>query len=194
MGWIKDPTKTRRCLWVHGAEGSGKTRIAQTVADLCYEAGFPLATFFFSDVLRNGTAEYRFITTIVYQLCTMIPELRDVVGRIIDRNPAVLTLSLVHQFHELILIPIYLVLRDETIKKRLENNAIIIIVDGLDAAGSGAIQRRILDILATAMLHPELPFYLCHCLSARISPQTIFSLSAPPYPYSRIATRRQLPN
>lgn len=156
--WLQDTKNIGRFLWIFGEEGCGKSMIAQTVADQCYQAGDLLVTFFFSNILKRGGAEHFFIPTIAYQLCVIIPEMRDIVSRVIDRDPAILTLSLPYQLRELVLVPLNCVLQNADVKNRLDGQRIAVIIDGLEVAGTGSAQRRILDTFAAAMHQSSLPF------------------------------------
>ena len=81
-------------LWLNGAAGAGKSAIAQTIAELCDEAGVLLASFFFSwsDPYRNNGATL--FPTLAYQIACAIPEAREQLERAIDRDPLIFTRSL----------------------------------------------------------------------------------------------------
>ena len=48
MQWIKDVYKNELFLWLYGPAGAGKSSIAQSISELCDEAGILDASFFFS--------------------------------------------------------------------------------------------------------------------------------------------------
>ncbi len=75
MNWILGKESMNSLImWLNGAAGAGKSAIAQTIAELCYEAGILLASFFFSrsDPHRNNTT--LLVPTLAYQISTLIPE------------------------------------------------------------------------------------------------------------------------
>jgi adenylate kinase family enzyme len=77
MEWIDSPEGQARFLWIFGPAGSGKSAIAQTIAEICFKLNKLAASFFFS---RNAAArnnESMLITTLVYQLANSFPEMRE---------------------------------------------------------------------------------------------------------------------
>ncbi|KAF8958907.1 hypothetical protein BDZ97DRAFT_1632957, partial [Flammula alnicola] len=73
-------------MWLYGPAGSGKSAIAQTIAERCFTFGI-LARFFFrlSDPARNRGDSL--IPTIAYQVATTIPETRVRLESVIERDP-----------------------------------------------------------------------------------------------------------
>src|SRR6266498_4038004 len=49
------PNHAYRHLWLQGAVGSGKSSIARSIAEWCYEEKRPLALFFFASEIGNVT-------------------------------------------------------------------------------------------------------------------------------------------
>jgi thymidylate kinase len=46
MDWVKNPNKVALFLWLYGPAGTGKSAIAQTIAELLEKAGFLLLLSF----------------------------------------------------------------------------------------------------------------------------------------------------
>ncbi|KAF8879985.1 hypothetical protein CPB84DRAFT_1635800, partial [Gymnopilus junonius] len=109
MDWVHcDDLATQQVfiLWLHGAAGAGKSAIAQTIAELCYAQGILLSSFFFSreDLKRNHPRAL--FPTISYQMALEIPQLRERLACILERDPLLLTRSLSAQFFSLVVQPI----------------------------------------------------------------------------------------
>ncbi|KAF8967550.1 hypothetical protein BDZ97DRAFT_1803944 [Flammula alnicola] len=155
--WIEDPDNLRLFLWIHGPAGSGKTTIALTIAEMCYKAGILAAGFFFSRAAAGHYNDKLFISTIAFQVCILIPETREIVGKTVFKNPSILSQSLPIQLQELILGPLNHALQDENVMTRLRLRPKVIVIDGLDECGDGKSQRRILDTLAAAARQFNIP-------------------------------------
>src|SRR6188768_3435295 len=55
-------------LWLYGAAGAGKSAIAHSIAEICEERGWLLATFFFWKTAAERNSIARFVTTVAYQI------------------------------------------------------------------------------------------------------------------------------
>ncbi|KAF9471115.1 hypothetical protein BDN70DRAFT_998720, partial [Pholiota conissans] len=154
MEWIKDPDKLARFLWMYGPAGAGKSAIAQTIAELCHQANLLAAAFFFSRTAAGRNSKTNLINTLIYQLTVSIPEIRELVGKALERNPALVSMSLKAQTRSLLIEP----LREvdvEAVKQR----PLFLIVDGLDECGDAQSQEYILEVLGEAMEELSLPFF-----------------------------------
>ncbi|KAF9479167.1 hypothetical protein BDN70DRAFT_879024, partial [Pholiota conissans] len=154
MEWIKDPDKLARFLWMYGPAGAGKSAIAQTIAEMCHQANLLAAAFFFSRTAAGRNSKTNLINTLVYQLTVSIPEIRELVGKALERNPALVSMSLKAQTRSLLIEP----LREvdvEAVKQR----PLFIIVDGLDECGDAQSQEYILEVLGEAMEELSLPLF-----------------------------------
>ncbi|KAK7037291.1 hypothetical protein VNI00_011282 [Paramarasmius palmivorus] len=142
--WVHTPSRESGVFWLYGPAGAGKSAIAQTIAERGQQDSSLASSFFFSrgDPRRNS-AKYLFLT-IAYGLAYSIPELRDLVGQAIDRNPALLQASLEEQFQKLIVEPCRLL-------DQLRDYPWLVIIDGLDECAGSREQQRILSIITTAL-------------------------------------------
>ncbi|KAF8959324.1 hypothetical protein BDZ97DRAFT_1397942 [Flammula alnicola] len=162
MNWLKDPGNRRLFIWLYGPAGSGKSAIAQTIAEMCYQAGILAASFFFSRAAPGRNDDKFLISTLSYQLCILIPELRTYVGEAIDRDPSIYTRSLATQMQELIVNPLNRATQKKDVMARLRSRPMVIIIDGLDECGHGPSQRHILNTLSSSIhqLSIPLPFII----------------------------------
>ena len=68
MEWIDSPEGLAHFLWIFGPAGSGKSTIAQTIAEIYFKYNKLAASFFFSRNVAARNNESMLITTLVYQL------------------------------------------------------------------------------------------------------------------------------
>ena len=156
MTWIRDLQKLYFFMWLQGPAGAGKSAIAQTIAELCYEADLLAASFFFS-ISVSGSDASRLIPTLVYQLCLSMPAIRQYVEDTIERDPSVLSASLEAQISSLMIDPLRRALLDDKDAISLRSSPIIIIIDGLDECGTAQVQRYVLSVFATAIREISIP-------------------------------------
>ena len=180
MKWIKwEEGFDAFIMWVYGPAGSGKSAIAQTIAEMCEEEMILLASFFFSrnDPSRNNVNH--FIATIAYQITLNLPHVREAILGVIERDPLIFNKSLIVQFKSLIVAPLQPLAEagffSEPTSRRL------VIIDGLDECSDPKIQQNILEILANAQRQHRLPLIF------------LFA-SRPEQPISLAFNTRVLPN
>ena len=161
MEWIDSPEGQARFLWILGPAGSGKSAIAQTIAEICFNFKKLAASFFFS---RNAAArnnELMLITTLVYQLFNSFPDMREVVERKIELDPIILDLSLEAQIEALLIEPLNIVVKDARERGDEEifysSRPRLVILDGLDECGDANTQKYILEVLSRAVAQISFP-------------------------------------
>jgi hypothetical protein len=161
MEWIDSPEGQARFLWIFGPAGSGKSAIAQTIAELCAKLSKLAASFFFSRNAAARSNELMLITTLVYQLTNAIPEMAMLVRQKIERDPIILDLSLEAQIEALLIRPLNEVVRSARREGTEENlyscRAHLIVLDGLDECGDGNTQKYILEVLSQAVAQISFP-------------------------------------
>ncbi|KDR68249.1 hypothetical protein GALMADRAFT_30253, partial [Galerina marginata CBS 339.88] len=155
MGWVHglDPeTLNALIIWLHGSAGSGKSAIAQTIAELCAEEGTLLASFFFfrSDPTRNHSRSL--IPTIAYQIATHFPSFRERITATIENDPHIFNRSLTKQIPSLIIEPF---LAHSTFD--FLNSRSLIIIDGLDECEDREGQIDILHMISSLFQQSHLP-------------------------------------
>ncbi|KDR67178.1 hypothetical protein GALMADRAFT_258560 [Galerina marginata CBS 339.88] len=158
MDWIRGlDSETREALimWLNGAAGSGKSAIARSIAERCYEEGILLASYFFAraDPTRNHGRSL--IATIAYQASTRFPDIRDAIIRAVDRDPFVFTHSLEAQMLALIVTPLRELI--EAGYFNTPDSARVVVIDGLDECGDRNNQVKILTAISTTLRLHRLP-------------------------------------
>lgn len=132
-----------KCIfWLNGLAGTGKSTISRTVARNFQKRGLLGASFFFKRGEGDRGKATRFFPTIVRQLFTKIPELRDAILKVIQGNPGISTKSLKEQFDQLIKKPL-----DEIDQLKAKSFPLVIVIDALDECEGDNDIRDIRDIL-----------------------------------------------
>jgi hypothetical protein len=144
MEWVRAPPAMRKLiLWMYGPAGSGKTAIAQSIAEECARLRLLAASFFFwrSAAGRNNTS--RFVATIAYQLSQFLPQVEEHLIAAIEQDPAIFSRSLSTQMRVLVIDPL----------KRVApslSTVMFAIVDGVDECGPDVrSQSELLYMLAS---------------------------------------------
>ncbi|TFK25097.1 hypothetical protein FA15DRAFT_703955 [Coprinopsis marcescibilis] len=157
MSWVYGTHRSARRtdrLWMLGAAGSGKSSIAQSIAETCAEKKILAATFFFSFRSQETNNHARFIPTIAYQVALAIPSTREFIAAAIVKDVAIVKRSLKAQIDALILQP----LAQAREKHPDELWPYVIIIDGLDECEDEEQQAAILNILHECINTPQFPF------------------------------------
>ncbi|KDR67130.1 hypothetical protein GALMADRAFT_22031, partial [Galerina marginata CBS 339.88] len=154
MNWIRgldSETRDALIMWLNGPAGCGKSAIARSIAELCYEEGILVASYFFSrsDPMRNHARSL--IATIAYQASIRFPDIRDHLIRIIDMDPFIFTRSLDAQIMALIVEPLRDCIDASAAAPR------IVIIDGLDECDDRSSQVKILTAISTTLRLHRLP-------------------------------------
>ena len=165
MDWVKDANKVALFLWLYGPAGSGKSAIAQTIAELLEKAGLLAAAFFFSRNAPGRDNKTPLVATLIYQLIKSIPEIRAHVLEAVEGDPALFSCSIEAQIEALIVKPLNVVATDETLSPILLSRPRLIILDGLDECRTTSSQTHILNALSTAVKNLRIP--LCFLIASR---------------------------
>ncbi|KAF8178748.1 hypothetical protein BJ912DRAFT_907959, partial [Pholiota molesta] len=144
MEWVTAPRGMRKLiLWMYGPAGSGKTAIAQSMAEECARRGLLAASFFFWRTAAGRNDASRFVATIAYQLSRYIPQMEEHLLTAIERDPTIFHLSLSTQMRVLVIDPLKLAVPSLS-------TAMFAIVDGVDECGpDGRSQSELLHLLAS---------------------------------------------
>jgi len=156
MDWVRKKIDTDSfIMWLYGAAGAGKTAIAQTIAELCEEHKLLLASFFFfrADSLRSTSKQL--VTTIAYQIAVVIPGVGALMEAAIDKDPHLLSRSLITQFMALIIDPLERFF--DTSLGEYTDLPKLIIIDGLDECMDGT-QVQIVDMIFAIGKRSKFPF------------------------------------
>ncbi|KDR67515.1 hypothetical protein GALMADRAFT_258135 [Galerina marginata CBS 339.88] len=157
--WAMAIIFTYPIIWLHGPAGSGKSSILRTIAQILFDRGHLLGSFFFFRSAIGRNSSERFIATIAYQLAVSIPPTRSYIEEAIERNPLVFSLSLWDQAQVLIVSPILAFRqgnRDPSFDPRQFPR--VIVVDGLDECNDPSKQCEILQVLCRVLRSLSMPF------------------------------------
>ena len=142
-----DGRDKRSIFWLNGLAGTGKSKIARTVARRYFERKRLGASFFFSrgggDVGHAG----KFVTTIAFQLMQIVPGLREHVCSAIAERIDIASQSLRDQWQQLILRPLS---KLPKLNESGDQYPYVLLVDALDECDDDNNIRIILNLLAEA--------------------------------------------
>ncbi|KAF8151723.1 hypothetical protein B0H34DRAFT_801408 [Crassisporium funariophilum] len=160
MAWITDVDRKEDVLWVNGPAGVGKSAIAQTLAELCQAAGQLGGSFFFSRTAPGRDHSRRLFATIAYQLSLVIPELGQLVDKIVAHDPSIVDKSPAIQLQKLIVEPI----------QSLCLNVLptVVVIDGLDECLDESAQCHILQLIGSVFIDTRFP--ICFVVTSRPEP------------------------
>ncbi|PPQ86936.1 hypothetical protein CVT25_009822 [Psilocybe cyanescens] len=152
MDWVRDPNRVEQFLWIYGPAGSGKSSIAQTIAELCEAEGILASDYFFSRTAPGRNRETNLIATLACQLITTIPRICVYMEAAINRDPLIFSRSLSLQLDSLILDPLnQLVASSHGSPSQDKPYPFLVIIDGLDECGKPESQRYILSSIYSAL-------------------------------------------
>jgi len=84
MDHITEPPSSSKVLHLFGSEGTGKSSIAQTIAEYCKSNGTLGACFFFSRASSERNTDKNLIATLAYQLCVTVPEFKQFIVKAVE--------------------------------------------------------------------------------------------------------------
>jgi len=161
--WIHDSGKKERLMWLCGSAQVGKSAIAQTIADRCYDADILMASFFFSRNHANRCDKSYLIPTIAYRLTVSIPEIRNRVWDVLRNDPLILSRSLGAQAKALIVRPLTEAALGDMDQQG--SSPRLVILDGLDECEGDEIQIYIIKVLSAIV--KELPMSFLFLITSR---------------------------
>jgi hypothetical protein len=147
--WANDPD-TPPVYWLNGLAGTGKTTIAQTVAERFFADGQLGASFFCSRNFEDRSNLKLIFPTLAVQLARRYTEFRPIFVSLVQSDPGIVHESLYSQADKLIFQP----LKESTIST-------IIIIDALDECKDEEPASAILSILGQFVSKiPGVKFFL----------------------------------
>jgi hypothetical protein len=161
--WARDPDKSP-IYWLNGLAGTGKSTIAQTIAERLFADGRLGASFFCSRDFEDWNNLRLVFPTIAVQLARNYPEFRSVFLPLVHSDPGIAQESLYNQMDKLIVRP-------------LAESALstVIVIDALDECKDQETTSAILSVLGRLISEvPKVRFFLTGRPEPRI--QTGFGL------------------
>jgi hypothetical protein len=141
--WI-DGGDERTIFWLHGLAGTGKSTIARTIAQNCFQQGRLGASFFFSKGGGDISHAGKFFTTIATQLSEESPYLKRCIYNAVKENKSVATQSYANQWRQLILGPL------SKLDRGYRPFSFVFVIDAMDECESDADIKLILQLLVEA--------------------------------------------
>jgi NACHT domain len=158
-------------LWLFGPAGAGKSAIAKRIAELTFQNGLLIATFFFSRTSSTRNTKNRLVATLAYQLALSIPDTRTYIEVAIERDPAIFKKNLETQIDTLLIKPFQSISSTHLPK--------LIIIDGLDECKDSQAQVAILDTISRSFSGHHLPIIFLIVSRPEIDIVTFFNSNEP---------------
>ncbi|KXN89052.1 Cytokinesis protein sepH [Leucoagaricus sp. SymC.cos] len=172
LEWRGNYKRRSHLLWIMGQAATGKSAVAQTMAEEFAKMGCLGASFFFSRPNRRDDPN-TLIPTLAYQLAINLPEYKRAITERLGSDPTILRKHRCAQFRELISEP----LRDLMVQNHpIVSSPLVIIIDGLDECSGKRAQLEFIELFSKAGHLPLLwlvtsrPEY--HLVSVRSHPDS----------------------
>ncbi|KAF8984248.1 hypothetical protein BDQ17DRAFT_747847 [Cyathus striatus] len=143
LKWLEmESDEESAVMWLHGAKDSGKSVIAQTVAEHCAAGSTLAACFFFLD--KRPDSGKHFVMTLASQVVTyrILDAASHDICETLKRDPIIIFKNLEIQMQRLLIDA----LEQETLYNR---NVFLIIIDGLNECYDPSVQLRIIHFILT---------------------------------------------
>ena len=140
----------QRVFWLNGLAGTGKSTIAQTIAETAFADGKLGASFFCSRDFEDRSNLQMIFPTLAFQLAYQYPRFREELLQVLRTRPDVGRESLCSQMEKLIIGPL-----------KAANIPTLIIIDALDECKDEEPASSILSILSRFMDEiPNVKFFI----------------------------------
>ena len=137
-------------FWLNGLAGTGKSTIAQTIAERVFAEGRLGASFFCSRDFEDRSNLHFIFPTLAFQLAHKYPQFRSCFVSLLRLNPDVVHESLYSQMQKLIVEPI-----------RTTGVSTIIVIDALDECKDDEPSSAILSVLGRLVKQvPRVKFFI----------------------------------
>ena len=133
--WTKDPSKSP-VFWLNGLAGTGKSTIAQTIAERAFAEGNLGASFFCSRDFEDRSNLQFIFPSLAFQLAHKYPDFRLYIVSILRFNPDIVHESLYSQMQRLIAGPMQAI-----------GLSTVIVIDALDECKDDEPSSAILSVL-----------------------------------------------
>jgi len=172
--WAQENSEPR-IMWLLGPANSGKSMIAQALAERWDDQGILLATFFFSQDDPSRNHALPLFATIAYQVATNFLDSWNAITRVLELNPSVLKQRPEFQLTSLIIGPLQQVYQ-ATGRHTGSSDPYLIIIDGLDQCAHSDAQIDILSSISKALKKCKFP--LKFLISSRQEPHIITQINS----------------
>ena len=147
--WTKDLDRSP-VFWLNGLAGTGKSTIAQTIAERAFADGLLGASFFCSRDFEDRSDLHFIFPTLAFQLAHKFPSFRAHLVPLLRSNPDVVDESLYNQMERLIVEPL-----------RSADVSTVIVVDALDECKDEEPSSAILSVLGRLVKQiPRVKFFI----------------------------------
>ena len=147
--WAKDFNKSP-VFWLNGLAGTGKSTIAQTIAERFFAEERLGASFFCSRDFEDRSDLHFIFPTLAFQLAYRYPDFRSHFVPLLKTNPDVAHESLYNQMQKLIVGPL-----------RTTGTSTVIVIDALDECKDDEPSSAILSVLARFVEQiPRVKFFI----------------------------------
>ena len=147
--WSEDFEKSP-IFWLNGLAGTGKSTIAQTVAERLFANGGLGASFFCSRGVEDRSNLHLIFPTLAFQLAQQYPEFRSSLIPLLQSNPDIVHESLLGQMEKLLVEPL-----------QSTDISTMIVIDALDECKDNDPESAILLVLGQSVSDiPGVKFFI----------------------------------
>jgi len=148
--WVDNPNCDQPICWLSGRAGSGKSAVAQSIAEKYASQRRLAASFFFSrkEILRRKS--HGFFPTLACQLLVFAPSIRPAVLDVLDADATIPTKVLLEQARKLLQEPI-------ASSPTSFPDPVLIVVDSLDECDDAKMANEIILLLSGVLQHCRWP-------------------------------------
>ena len=147
--WVKDSDKSP-VFWLNGLAGTGKSTIAQTIAERVFAQDCLGASFFCSRDFEDRSDLHFIFPTLAFQLAHKYPGFRSHFVSLLKSNPDIVHESLYSQMQQLIAEPL-----------QITDISTVIVIDALDECKDDEPSSAILSVLGRLVEQiPRVKFFI----------------------------------
>ena len=154
--WAEDFTQSP-IFWLHGLAGTGKTAIAQTIAQRLFAGGRLGASFFCSRYSEDHSDLQLIFPTLAFQLAERYPEFRSSLIELLRINSDITYHSLEDQMEKFLIGPF-----------RTADISTVIVIDALDECKDEDLGPDILSVLGKLQDIPKVKLFITSRPEARV--------------------------
>jgi AAA ATPase domain len=169
--WINDDNLSHpRIFWLNGLAGTGKSTIAQTIAEQCDRRKILGASFFFDRQDARCSNPKLLFTTIAHQLAWFSPDFLKAIAEAVEASRDPTDTAVEAQLRDFIIAPLS--------KASQRPPLLIVVIDALDEGDNHQGDIRQLIRLLGTKIH-KVPFPLKFFITSRPEPAITAELSLP---------------